>query len=76
MYWPVSSGPNVQIFGRFKKFWDPVDKTKYKSGVEDTIVTNIVMNDKKDLSTFITRYLQVLFEYNFKGRGKFLTFYE
>ncbi|XP_073972974.1 uncharacterized protein [Rhodnius prolixus] len=59
VYWPVSSGPNVPIFGRFKKFWDTIDKTKYKSGVEDTIVANIVMNDKNDLSTFITRYLHL-----------------
>lgn len=76
MYWPVSSGPNVPIFGRFNKFWDTVDKTKYKSGVEDTIVANIVTNEKNHLSTFITRYLQVLFEYNFKCIGKFSMFYE
>ncbi|XP_074100045.1 uncharacterized protein LOC141528084 [Cotesia typhae] len=60
VYWPVSSGPNVPIFGRFKKFWDTFDKTKYKSGVEDSIVANIITNEKNNLSSFIKRYLQVL----------------
>ncbi|XP_074101089.1 uncharacterized protein LOC141528769 [Cotesia typhae] len=53
VYWPVSSGPNVPIFGRFKKFWDTFDKTKYKSGVEDSIVANIITNEKNNLSSFI-----------------------
>ncbi|XP_025270393.1 uncharacterized protein LOC112639732 [Camponotus floridanus] len=59
VYWPVSSGPNIRIFERFKKFWDTVDRTKYKSGVDDTIVANIVTDKKNHLSTFITRYLQL-----------------
>ncbi|XP_074114013.1 uncharacterized protein LOC141537081 [Cotesia typhae] len=59
VYWPVSSGPNVPIFGRFKKFWDTFDKTKYKSGVEDSIVANIITNEKNNLSSFIKRYLQL-----------------
>ncbi|XP_074106832.1 uncharacterized protein LOC141532401 [Cotesia typhae] len=36
VYWPVSSGPNVPMFGRFKKSWDEINKTNYKSGIEDT----------------------------------------
>lgn len=59
VYWPVSSGPNVPMFGRFKKFWDDIDITNYKSGIEDTVVSNIISNKKDEISSFITKSLQV-----------------
>ncbi|XP_055852711.1 uncharacterized protein LOC129916649 [Episyrphus balteatus] len=59
VYWPVSSGPNVSMFGRFKKSWDQIDKSRYKSGIEDTVVSDIVSNKKNELSRFITQRLQV-----------------
>ncbi|XP_057330890.1 uncharacterized protein LOC130671178 [Microplitis mediator] len=46
VYWPTSSGPNVPIFGRFKKMWDKIDKTNYKAGIEDPKVANIVLSKK------------------------------
>lgn len=59
VYWPVSSGPNVPIFGRFKKEWDKIDKTKYKAGIEDTIVADTLSNKKNEISSFIKKCLQV-----------------
>ncbi|XP_044575089.1 uncharacterized protein LOC123258888 [Cotesia glomerata] len=59
VFWPVSSGPNVQMFGRFKKFWDDIDITNYKSGVEDAVVADIISNKKDEISSFITKSLQV-----------------
>ncbi|XP_074105378.1 uncharacterized protein LOC141531440 [Cotesia typhae] len=46
VYWPVSSGPNVPMFGRFKKSWDEINKTNYKSGIEDTVVADIILDKK------------------------------
>lgn len=46
VYWPVLSGPNVLISRRFKKLWDNIDKTKYKSGEENTVAADIVSNKK------------------------------
>ncbi|GBP71070.1 hypothetical protein EVAR_49408_1 [Eumeta japonica] len=46
VYWPTSSGPNVPIFGRFKKKWDEIDKTNYKAGIEDSKVANVVLSKK------------------------------
>ncbi|XP_074114153.1 uncharacterized protein LOC141537206 [Cotesia typhae] len=60
VFWPVSSGPNVQMFGRFKKFWDDIDITNYKSGVEDAVVADIISNKKDEISSFITKSLQLL----------------
>ncbi|XP_074107421.1 uncharacterized protein LOC141532801 [Cotesia typhae] len=48
-----------QYLADSKKFWDTFDKTKYKSGVEDSIVANIITNEKNNLSSFIKRYLQL-----------------
>ncbi|XP_044577706.1 uncharacterized protein LOC123260590 [Cotesia glomerata] len=59
VYWPVSSGPNVPIFGRFKKEWDKIDKTKYKAGIEDTIVADTLSNKKNEISSFIKKCLQL-----------------
>ncbi|XP_074105392.1 uncharacterized protein LOC141531455 [Cotesia typhae] len=45
VYWPVSSGPNVPMFGRFKKSWDEINKTNYKSGIEDTRIHTYRLTD-------------------------------
>ncbi|GBP51859.1 Retrovirus-related Pol polyprotein from transposon TNT 1-94 [Eumeta japonica] len=61
VYWPTSSGPNVPIFGRFKKKWDEIDKTNYKAGIEDSKVANVVLSKKNEISSFITQCLQAWF---------------
>ncbi|XP_074101181.1 uncharacterized protein LOC141528828 [Cotesia typhae] len=48
------------MFGRFKKFWDDIDITNYKSGVEDAVVADIISNKKDEISSFITKSLQLL----------------
>ncbi|GBP52030.1 hypothetical protein EVAR_97500_1 [Eumeta japonica] len=54
----VNTGPNVPIFGRFKKKWDEIDKTNYKAGIEDSKVANVVLSKKNEISSFITQCLQ------------------
>lgn len=53
------SGPNVPMFGRFKKSWNQIDKTNYKFDIEDTIVPDIVSDQKNEISSFITQSSQV-----------------
>ncbi|XP_057335392.1 uncharacterized protein LOC130674123 isoform X3 [Microplitis mediator] len=60
VYWPVTSGPNVPMLGRFKNAWDQIDKTNYKSGIEDNIVDDFVSHQKHEISSFITQSLQLL----------------
>ncbi|CAD6226561.1 GSCOCG00011903001-RA-CDS [Cotesia congregata] len=51
--WTTTSGPNVPIFVRFKKFWDKVDQSNYKSRIEDET------KKKAEIVTFINNCLQV-----------------
>lgn len=66
VYWPATSGPNVPIFGRFQKIWDKIDKTNYKAGIEDPRVASIVLGEKNEISSFITKCLQVCLKYSYK----------
>ncbi|XP_074026395.1 uncharacterized protein isoform X1 [Leptinotarsa decemlineata] len=65
VYWPVTSGPNVPMFGRFTKSWDEIDKTNYKSGID---IADIVSDQKNEISSLITQSLQVRFNCNFKNK--------
>ncbi|XP_044594862.1 uncharacterized protein LOC123272225 [Cotesia glomerata] len=57
--WKTTSGPNVPIFIRFKKFWDKVDQSNYKSGIEDETVANTLIEKKAEIFTFINNCLQM-----------------
>lgn len=63
VYWNTTSGPNVPIFGRFKNSWDKLDQSKYKSGMEDEIVANILMNERAETVEFINNCLKVKMVY-------------
>lgn len=62
VYWPTQSGPNVQLFNRFKVSWDVINKLNYKSGTEDDIVANVLMDQTNDILVFIGDYMQVWFK--------------
>lgn len=59
IYWSTTSGPNVPIFGRFKNSWDKLDQSKYKNGMEDEAVADILTNERAETVTFINNCLQV-----------------
>lgn len=59
VFWNTTSGPNVPIFLRFKKGWDDIDQTKYKSGLEDENVASALIDDKIKIINFINNCLQV-----------------
>ncbi|XP_044592956.1 uncharacterized protein LOC123270876 [Cotesia glomerata] len=59
VFWTTTSGPNVPIFLRFKKGWDDIDQTKYKSGIEDETVASALNEDKMKIINFINDCLQM-----------------
>lgn len=56
---PKSSGPNVPLFGRFKKERDKLDLTKYKSGITDPIIYNILKDDFPEIRRFAEKNLTI-----------------
>lgn len=61
--WKTTSGPNIPIFVRFKNYWDKVDQSNYKSGMEDETVANTLIGKKAEIVTFINNCLQVQMVY-------------
>lgn len=61
VYWPVTSGPNVSIFGRFKTFWDKIDQSNYETGVKDEFVNDAVKAERIEIITFINNHLAVCY---------------
>lgn len=59
VFWNTTSGPNVPIFDRFKKSWDKLDQSKYKSGMDDEAISNILTSERAEIVTFINNCLQV-----------------
>lgn len=59
VYWPTSSGPNVQFFSRFKNKWNELDKSKFKAGIDDSLVNDVLSDSKQALLIFIEDNLQV-----------------
>ncbi|XP_044596983.1 uncharacterized protein LOC123273609 isoform X2 [Cotesia glomerata] len=59
IYWPVSSGPNVPIFLRFKNKWSNFNTSNYTPGILDPIILNALEDVKEETVTFITNQLQV-----------------
>lgn len=57
--WPVTSGPNVPIFKRFRDNWNKIDTSVYEIGTNDVRI-NAILNDKKeDILDFIENQLKV-----------------
>ncbi|XP_044590570.1 uncharacterized protein LOC123269107 [Cotesia glomerata] len=52
------TGPNVPIFNRFKGFWNKIDKSKFKAGIEDTAVDQALSDITDEILGFIGEYLQ------------------
>lgn len=52
---PASSGPNVAIFKRFQESWTKIDKTSWKSGIEDADVKEILIEHIESIQTFVEK---------------------
>lgn len=61
VYWPVTSGPNVSIFGRFKTFWNQIDQSNYETGIKDELVNDAVKAERVEILMFINNQLTVCF---------------
>ncbi|XP_050339954.1 uncharacterized protein LOC126766137 [Bactrocera neohumeralis] len=59
VYWPTTSGPNVQSFSRFKNNWDNLNKSNFKVGMDDSTVNEVLSNSKQTLVTLIEENLRV-----------------
>lgn len=57
--WPVTSGPNVPIFKRFRDEWEKIDKSVYEIGTEDEEIAVILNQRKDDILDFIENQLKV-----------------
>ena len=55
VFWKTSSAPNVNIFYRFKNYWDKIDQCNYRSGLEDEAVANKLRNKKAEIVIFINK---------------------
>lgn len=59
VFWKTTSGPNIPLFVRFKSYWNEVDQSNFKSGMEDEIIANTFDRKKAEIVTFINNCLQV-----------------
>lgn len=59
VYWKVTSGPNMVLFQRFQKEWNSIDKTQYKTGLEDKIVAETVGEKTEEILAFIANQFEV-----------------
>lgn len=53
----ISSGPSVKIFHRFRDTWTKIDKSNFKSGVEDLHVKNVI-GDTTEIQEFTIKSLK------------------
>ena len=51
------SGPNVPLFVRFKKEWDTLDQSAFKSGLADPLICKLIENEIPDIHQFIKNQL-------------------
>lgn len=42
--WPVTSGPNVAIFNRFKNDWENINKETFETAIKDSEVNTKTRN--------------------------------
>lgn len=64
VYWKGTSGPNVQLFQRFQKEWNDIDKNQYQPGVNDDEIASISNQRKDQILNFITEQYEVLSSYS------------
>ncbi|CAG5100624.1 Protein of unknown function [Cotesia congregata] len=75
VFWPTQSGPNVQIFTRFKNSWDKItlDNSKWQSGMTDAVVAITIEDNAVDLLVFFKSYLQMKYNFSY-DLGVFVKF--
>lgn len=56
---PLSSGPNVALFKRFKEFWPKIDQNKVKTGMQTEEIKHILKPFKSDIAKFIDLCLTI-----------------
>lgn len=59
VHWPVTSGPHVPMFQRFKQEWDQIDETAYQIGMDDESTAEILHEHKDDILVFIEEQFKV-----------------
>lgn len=61
LYWPATSGPNVTVFNRFQQAWPNINKNRYKTGLDDELVAQVIVDKKDDILSFISEQLEVYY---------------
>ncbi|XP_044593839.1 uncharacterized protein LOC123271268 [Cotesia glomerata] len=56
--WPVTSGPNVAIFNRFKNNWENINKEEFETGIEDSEVEIKTRDMKDEILQFISSQIK------------------
>ena len=54
-----STGPNIELFQRFKKDWDTIDKTKFRNRLTEESIASVVLPKKEKIVAFIRSMLFV-----------------
>lgn len=54
VYWKVTSGPNMAIFQRFQNERDKMDRTNFKTGIQDKLSLMILVEQEVNLLEFIS----------------------
>lgn len=57
--WPVTNGPSVPIFKRFRDHWTKIDTSVYEIGINDELIADILNDKKQDILDFIEDQLKV-----------------
>lgn len=56
---PGTSGPDVQLFKRFRNKWNDIDKKKFKIGSTDENIPPELLDKVKDITDFAQNFLKV-----------------
>ncbi|KYM98193.1 hypothetical protein ALC62_11109 [Cyphomyrmex costatus] len=59
IYWPATSAPTVSIFIRFQENWDRIDVTKFKPGINDPKISQVLSDKKDEILNFTLNFLQI-----------------
>lgn len=57
-----TSGKNVPLFERFQKSWNNLNKNNFKSGMEDNIINDYLVNVSEEIIHFCTTEMQLKFD--------------
>lgn len=55
---PFTTGPNVPLFKKIQSVWPDIKQNNYKSGIENQMVRNIVIDHIEDIKSFVKATLQ------------------